>query len=387
MTRRFEESGWAVNLIPIGDADAVKELLFVVAPITSVVSQVVERWPPERMPPLRRVSEEVSTGPRLLIRLPTRDRPNQALAVVEKYRAMAGCAITIEVIVDFNDLTMLRAEILQRLDALECIVTVGNHQNKIEACNGGEVRDWDILMLASDDMVPVVDGYAVRVIEAMHEHWPHLDGAIFFNDGKQRKELCTLPILGRRLYDQFGFVYAPQYESLFCDREQTELLTAMGRLTYVNEVLIEHRHHVWGRAEIDALYRRNDAREATDRRTYEMRADHRRRDAQWAFGSPPMWLSIGICTLPERQKQLERLLYRLYTQIKWSAPRGVEILVDDRKDVTIGEKRQALLERALGHFIAFIDDDDSVAYNYIFRIIHALKTEPDADCVALNGII
>jgi len=62
----------------------------------------------------------------------------------------------------------------------------------------------------------------------------------------------------------------------------------------------------------------------------------------------------------------------------------IEILVEiDGGQITIGEKRNLLLKKAAGDYIAFIDDDDMVAKDYVTRILEALKAKPD--CCSLEG--
>lgn len=398
--KRFEadDSGWTVVVLPKRDGEAVVAFQLIFVPVKSVALPIVEKKHElKKMPSIVTVQPTVVASKRLLVRFPTRSRPIQALEVLQKYRELAGCEFQLEVIVDEDDETMMRAEVLQRLATLDCVVTVGRHTSKVQACNGGRVTDWDVLMLASDDMMPVEEGWAVRVLEEMERAWPHLDGAIFFNDGFQKSNLCTLPIFGRRLYDQFGYIYAPEYKSLFCDREQTDMLRSLGRLTYVDAKIIEHRHHVWHRAENDELYQRNDALEAADRATFKRRKATRRAYAQFGFDSPPVWLSILICTVPARRELVERLLRDLWGQvlsrhlrIYQRSPRMFEILVDDRVEPTVGEKRQSLLEKAHGHYTAFIDDDDGVAHDYIERLYKVLVdlTAPlTADCTSLVGVI
>lgn len=390
LQRTYRRGGWLVSVVP-----HEREIQVVFAPSWrgTPSSTPTEFRTPTDMPPVarpdavQRVGDLAEAPYRLLVRMPTRGRAGQALRVLEAYRKMAGYPVAIEVVLDDDDREMLSAESLQRLAALDCAVAVGAHFDKVDACNGGHVRDWDILVLASDDMMPVRDGYAARIVWAVAEKFPHLDGAVFFNDGFQRSNLCTLPVLGRRLYDQFGHVYEPSYRSLFCDREQTDLLRAMGRLEYVDEKIIEHRHHVWGRADRDALYERNDAFEDADKATYEYRKSVRRDYAQWAFGAPPMWLSILICSVPERARKLRWLVDYLYEQIVRCAPRQVEVLVDDRPEPTVGEKRQALLERARGHYVCFVDDDDGVAADYVERVVGAIVQDPEADCLSLEGVM
>ena len=108
------------------------------------------------------VLADSAATPRVLVRMPTRDRPAQALHALAAYRSMAGLPVAIEVVVDCDDRKMLSSEVLQRLCALDAVVTVGQHRSKVEAVNGGRVENWDILILASDDMIPIADGYADR---------------------------------------------------------------------------------------------------------------------------------------------------------------------------------------------------------------------------------
>lgn len=317
---------------------------------------------------------------RLLVRMPTRGRPAQAIRVLQLYRDMAGAPVTIEVVIDEDDAAMRSSDVIQRIIALGCVLTVGRHRNKIEAVNGGRIADWDILLLASDDMVPVRHGYATEVLWEMEKHWPHLDGAVFFDDGYAHNRCCTLPIMGRRLYDQFGYVYEEAYRSLCCDVEQTAVLRSMNRLVYVPRMIIEHKHPAAGKATDDATYAKNDALHAVDQDTYTTRAARH-------FDAPPMWLSICILTYPGRRTQLDLLIDHLYAQIISMRPRQVEVLVDASPAPSLGHKRQRLLDRAAGRFVAFVDDDDWVSHDYVGRTVAALESMPDADCASLSGIV
>lgn len=95
-----------------------------------------------------------------------------------------------------------------------------------------------------------------------------------------------------------------------------------------------------------------------------------------------MKLSLLICSLTKRDRMLRRLMDRIRPQL---TPE-VEILVEtDRGERSIGAKRNALLERAKGEYVAFIDDDDLVSRDYVIRILNAIQTQPD--CVGLEGVI
>lgn len=93
-------------------------------------------------------------------------------------------------------------------------------------------------------------------------------------------------------------------------------------------------------------------------------------------------LSILICSLKNRKKKRIRLLEELERQHH----KSVEILVEiDNEEISIGAKRNILLKKAKGDYIAFIDDDDMVSVNYVIKILEALKTNPD--CCSLGGLL
>lgn len=97
-----------------------------------------------------------------------------------------------------------------------------------------------------------------------------------------------------------------------------------------------------------------------------------------------MKLSILICSLPERCKELSFLLTELFSQCKKT--KEVEVLIDiDNQVKTIGAKRNHLLNMATGDYIVFIDDDDMISSNYISLVLDALKTNPD--CAGINGVM
>jgi hypothetical protein len=241
----------------------------------------------------------------------------------------------------------------------------------------------------------------------MDQHFPLRDGAICFNDGYNFDHVregepvtCTLPVIGRYLYEDYGrVVYHPGYKSLYCDAEQTHLFTAMNRMAFVDEVVIEHRHFAAGKARFDELYQRNAQPGDSDRALFEERRACKF-DASW------LTLSILICSMPSRRAQLDRLIAELRRQTAkqaW-APRAyrtkdgcavavsstrwftpiVEICVDIG-DGTVGIKRQRLLERARGAYVCFVDDDDGVTYNYVERVLRACTQ--DKDCCSLVGVM
>ena len=91
-----------------------------------------------------------------------------------------------------------------------------------------------------------------------------------------------------------------------------------------------------------------------------------------------MKLSILIASVPERKDQLNLLLSGLLTLPK----KSVEIIVDDSKrhdegGLSVGYKRQALLEKATGDYIWFLDDDDNFTPELFRQIDKAMEYRCD----------
>jgi len=78
------------------------------------------------------------------------------------------------------------------------------------------------------------------------------------------------------------------------------------------------------------------------------------------------------------------LLYTLSFQVK---DEPVEIWIDNtiRNVMTIGAKRNGLLDVAEGKYLSFIDDDDMVTEKYVPLILNAIQT--DVDCIGIVGIL
>lgn len=85
-------------------------------------------------------------------------------------------------------------------------------------------------------------------------------------------------------------------------------------------------------------------------------------------------LSILILTLESRAEKLARLLAGLTPQLNDQ----VEILQDcDAGQRPSGNKRNGLLAKAAGDYVAFVDDDDEVADDYVASLLAEIEHGPD----------
>lgn len=217
---------------------------------------------------------------KILIKFPTRERPEQFLNVLNLLNEKATDRENIYYLIstDSDDPTMtpeIRDKARKAIGKVKNLqICIGVSNNKIHACN----RDienwgvkWDIVVLVSDDMIPQIDGWDEVIRQAMIKYHPDTDGCLWFNDGYQDR-ICTLVIMGRVYYNRFNYLYHPSYNSLFCDEEQTVVAKGLDKMTYFSTVIIRHEHFINNpQTKRDKLYDRNEAYFNIDKEIYEQR--------------------------------------------------------------------------------------------------------------------
>lgn len=208
--------------------------------------------------------------PDILIKYPTRSRPALFRETIECWR---NGRVRFLVSMHDDDPVMNCDEIRQFLSLRPDVRYVYTEaQNKVENINAGlDGEQFDILIQIADDQRPTVPDWDLRIAALFQEHFPDFDGVLHINDGRQGERLCTLPVLGRKYYERFGYIYHPSYKSLWCDNELTDVARELNRLLYVPEVLVRHHWieltgkdalHVWGESfwnEDEANYRNRKA--------------------------------------------------------------------------------------------------------------------------------
>jgi hypothetical protein len=246
----------------------------------------------------------------------------------------------------------------------------GANTSKIEACNADIEKvdyPWDIIVLVSDDMIPEVRGYDQEIRRSTTTD---LDCIVWFNDGFQGYKLNTLSMYGRKMYERFGSMYCPEYKSLYCDTELTDLCKGplKNKTVYSPNCIIRHQHPTLGYMNaMDALYMRNQKYLEQDLRTY-----IRRKTYEYD-------LSILIATLFERRVQCQQLKETIREKFQRLCP-GLRLEIVERidnREESIGLKRQHLLQDAKGKYSVFIDDDDEVTDAYFEDFLVCIQSGDD----------
>ena len=114
-------------------------------------------------------------------------------------------------------------------------------KGKIRAVNANlQGQDFDLMILASADMVPQCAEYDLRISELFKQSFSNGDGVLHLNDGIQGESLNTLCILDKKYYYRFGYIYHPSYQSLWSDNEFMEVSRRLGMAKYIDECIVRH---------------------------------------------------------------------------------------------------------------------------------------------------
>ena len=197
----------------------------------------------------------------ILIKFPTRNRPDKFIQLFLKYQHMLSSRYPAKFIVtmDLDDPTMNNTKIRNFLNKHTNVsYFYGESKSKIEAINANmdNIGNADIILLASDDMIPIQVAYDDIIVTDMRKNFPDLDGVLHYNDGRQGDLLNTFCVMGRKYYDRFGYIYHPAYTSVYADNEFTSVSRMLGKAKYSPLTLFQHGWiNFVGR---DALVERNE---------------------------------------------------------------------------------------------------------------------------------
>ncbi len=204
----------------------------------------------------------------ILFKLATRSRPEKAKSSIDNIiKNCNSLNYTILVSIDTDDESMKNFE----YNDDNVYIAKGLSKNKIDAINRDMdlFEGWDILINTSDDMVFEIRGFDNIIRQDFTRNY---DQVLHYSDGYQKGNLMTMSIMGVDYYKRFNYIYHPDYESLWCDMEATEVAHLLGKYKYMGDlkVLFTHRHPAWGLAQFDAQYQKTEAQDVNqkDYKTY-----------------------------------------------------------------------------------------------------------------------
>jgi hypothetical protein len=339
---------------------------------SSIVSNAVAVIQEAEMP----FKKTGSHDPIILFKYTSRSRPDQfyrgLISIINKCSSpnyLILCSF------DNNDPTLpTYLEYIKDLNNDRITVCLGESKSKIDAINrdiNAYNKPWDIVVNMSDDMIFTKEGFDLIIKSDFIQFFPKFDGVMHYPDQDAGQKLMTLSILGREYYRRFNYIYHPEYSSLWCDNEAMEVSMMLGKYRYSPVRMFDHIHPAYGHCQTDEQYKHTESFYHADNEVY-----LRRKEKGFKLK-----FAILIATIETRKPQFEKLRSFIQSQIVKNSLIGqCEIVqISDNKEISVGLKRQRLLELANSNYVAFIDDDDWVSDDYLKMIVNSIDLHaPDS---------
>ena len=211
---------------------------------------------------------------RILYKFATRTRPHKLFAALDNMQAMMQHDnYLILITADIDDESMTDQTVRDRVNNYpNTVILYGTSENKIDAINRDMslYTNWDIVINMSDDMEFITPGFDKLILQD-YETQPVGDVLMHYPDQAAGAALITMAIMDKKYYDRFGYIYCPEYKSLFCDNEQQEVAKILGRYKFFKRRIFNHNHPAWGHGQADALMVHTESFHAEDKATFESR--------------------------------------------------------------------------------------------------------------------
>jgi hypothetical protein len=99
-----------------------------------------------------------------------------------------------------------------------------------------------------------------------------------------------------------------------------------------------------------------------------------------------MDISILIPTMKSRERLFQQVLKEVQKQISECPEIRVEVLWEsDNGELTLGQKRNVLMDKCNGKYHCFIDDDDVISPTFLKTFVPMIQSEIDYDCADFLG--
>lgn len=198
---------------------------------------------------------------------PSRNRPEMAYRVAQKWINSMSGKYDMEYIMSIDDNDSQKNE-YEKNAALYFFEHKGKNKltfkllefpnnSAIDAINNAaKLSRYNLIVVVSDDF-DCFEGWDTWLMEKLKGQEDFL---VKTSDGLQER-LITLPIMDRKYYERFGYVYYPEYKHMFCDTEMTEVGHILGRVIDLRDdkYVFSHLHYTAGKMQKDEINEKNDA--------------------------------------------------------------------------------------------------------------------------------
>lgn len=138
---------------------------------------------------------------------------------------------------------------------------VNNNRSLVDACNNGAlISTGDCLIVLSDDFETPQNWNTLLKEKIGNKDFY----GILIDDGisAQSMSIMSLPIVSRKLYQRLGYLYHPDFFSLYADNALLDVCVKLDCLIDARDLLFQHHHYSVGLSKHDATYARENSRDA-----------------------------------------------------------------------------------------------------------------------------
>lgn len=175
--------------------------------------------------------------------------------VVEFWHSRAASQSGIEWCIAVDDgsheCRMAAETVAARYTNVKVVINTGP-KNCVAGWNAGAaVATGKVLIAVADDFRPPV-GWDALLLSLQPKGWEDGEHVVKVEDGYVH-DIFVLPILTRKRYARFGYIFYPKYESMFCDTEFGAVAQRDGVVIDANHLLFEHMHPDCGKRQRDTV--------------------------------------------------------------------------------------------------------------------------------------
>lgn len=187
----------------------------------------------------------------MLIIVPTRGRPENAAALYRAWQDTTSGVSDLLFAVDDDDPSLgAYRSVSQAMPAAEMLT--GPRLRLVGTLNAVAMErapHYRVLAFMGDDHRPRTDSFDQRFTEALPG-----TGVVYGNDLLQGENMPTAVAMTSDIVQALGYMAPPQMQHLCVDLVWKHWGEAIGRIAYLDDVIVEHLHPANGKARMDRGY-------------------------------------------------------------------------------------------------------------------------------------
>jgi hypothetical protein len=223
----------------------------------------------------------ITTEPeRISILCPTRNRPDQLVAMMDSALKMALKPQLIEfcLYIDLDDDSCGQIQFSENVKIVRGPrMWLSSMYNTLITAASGDYFFW-----SGDDVIFLTHGWDEELRQGI-KSFPSKLGVVHVNDmaTSYPQKYATIGMVHRIWVDVFGYIFTPHLRDNGIDFWISNVANQTGRRLYLGDVKVEHRQYRQGKVTIDQTYidRLDDHKTYSPLEIYRLLIDERRRDA------------------------------------------------------------------------------------------------------------